>query len=194
MKLGGGTVLAMALLAEMCSQLLFAHYITPNTPDYYLWLPLALNGVFIALSVPTLGIVAFAAIGVSQASNARAMYYGSRQLGASVGVTFASLLINQRMSFHSSRLLDALASRDVSIIGAAGSLSEGTFAGAVHRQSAVLSYADVFYAMTVVALITILFIPLLPSAASQAARAENTTPFPSEGSSLHAATQPSELR
>ena len=162
-KFGGRTVIAFALLVEIASQLLFAHYLTPDTPDRYLWLPLALNGVFIALSVPTLGIVAFADITNNQASNARAMYYGFRQFGASIGITFAAALIDRRMSLHSSRLLDAFSGRDGSIIGTAANLTNQTLAGAVRRQSSVLSYADVFYAITIMAFITLFFVPLLPS-------------------------------
>ncbi len=162
-RLGGGSIIAFSLLVEIVSQLLFAHYLTPDTPDRYLWLPLALNGVFIALSVPTLGIVAFAEIKNDQTSNARAMYYGCRQLGASIGVTCAAVLIDRRMSLHSARLLDSFVGRDVSIIGRTASLTSQTLASAVRRQSSVLSYADVFYAMTLVALITLFFVPLLPS-------------------------------
>jgi EmrB/QacA subfamily drug resistance transporter len=167
-RLGGGGVLVIALLVEMTSQLLFAHYLTPDTPDRFLWLPLALNGVFIALSVPTLGIVAFAQINDIQSSNARALYYGCRQLGASVGVTCAAVLIDRRMSLHSSRLLDAFAGRDSSILGASPAmLSSQALAGAVRRQSTVLSYTDVFLGMTLIAAVTLLFVPLLPSPPSQ---------------------------
>lgn len=184
-KLGGGTVLAMALVSEIVSQLLFARHLTPDTPDYFLWLPLALNGIFIALSVPTLGIVAFAAIKNEQASNARAMYYGSRQLGASVGVTFASILIDRRMSFHSSRLLDAIANRDASIIGpTVTNLSDRVLSNLVRRQSAVLSYADVFYAMTLVAVITLVLIPLLPSPSQPNSTANNRTEEPNGSTAL----------
>ncbi len=171
-RLGGGTIIAFSLLVEIVSQLLFAHYLTPDTPDRYLWLPLALNGVFIALSVPTLGIVAFAEIKDDQASNARAMYYGCRQLGASVGVTCVAVLIDRRMSLHSSRLLDAFTGRDGSIIGTTANLSNQVLGAAVRRQSSVLSYADVFYATTLVALITLFFVPLLPSV-SAAPRADS---------------------
>jgi EmrB/QacA subfamily drug resistance transporter len=164
--IGGRSVILFSLLVEMASQVLFARYLTPDTPDTYLWLPLALNGVFIALSVPTLGIVAFIGVDKTQASNARAMYYGCRQLGAAVGVTFAAALIDRRMSFHSSRLLDAFANRDLSILGGAANLPDRMLAVMIRRQGAVLSYADVFFAMTLVAMTTLVFIPLIPSLSS----------------------------
>ena len=167
MKAGGGTVLVIALVMEIVSQLLFLHFLTPDTPDFYLWLPLALNGAFIALSVPTLGIVAFAGIDSRDASNARAMYYGARQFGASVGVTLATVLIDRRMSFHSSRLLDALAARDGSLIGTGSYLTERALSAMVKRQSTVLSYADVFVTMSLVAAVTLLLVPILPGLPSR---------------------------
>lgn len=167
-KIGGGAVLLVSLFVEIGSQLLFAHYLTPDTPDRFLWIPLALNGIFIALSVPTLGIVAFANIKNDQASNARAMYYGCRQFGASIGITCASVLIDRRMSLHSSRLLDIFANRDDSLVDRAGAMTDRAIAVAVHRQSSVLGYADVFYGMTAVAIITLFFVPLLPPVAADA--------------------------
>jgi MFS transporter, DHA2 family, multidrug resistance protein len=81
------------------------------------------------------------------------------------------------MSLHSSRLLDAFANRDSSILGTAAILTDRALAGAVRRQSSVLSYADVFYAMTAVAVITLFFVPLLPSL-SAAAPPEKRTEEP----------------
>jgi DHA2 family multidrug resistance protein len=159
MRIGGAGVLAIALVAEVTSQLLFCHYFTPDTPDRFLLLPLALNGVFIALSVPTLGIVAFAQVDGREVSSARAMYYGFRQLGASFGVTLAALLVDRRMSHHSSRILDAIASRNQSLFSLA---SPAALALTVKRQSAVLSYADVFLLMAFVAVGTIPLVLLLP--------------------------------
>ena len=162
-KIGGARVLLLSLVVEILSQLLFAHFVTTDTPDRDLWLPLALNGIFIALSVPTLGIVAFATIDNQQASNGRAMYYGCRQLGASVGVTLSAVLIDRRMSLHSSRLLDAFVNRNGSILGQASYLSDRTLSAMVRKQSSVLSFADTFYTMALVAAITMIFVPLLYS-------------------------------
>jgi MFS family permease len=162
MKAGGGFVLVVALAVEIISQLLFLHYLTPETPDHDLWLPLALNGVFIALSVPTLGIVAFANIDSQDASNARAMYYGCRQFGASLGVTLATVLIDRRMSLHSARLLDSYAARNHSVVSVASNVGERALSAMVKRQSTVLSYADVFLVMSAVAATTLVLVPLLP--------------------------------
>jgi len=53
-------------------------------------------------------------------------------------------------------------------LGTAASITDRALAGAVRRQSSVLSYADVFYAMTVVAVVTLFFVPLLPTLSTAA--------------------------
>ena len=189
-RLGGKTVIALSLLVEMTSQLLFAHFLTTDTPNYLFWVPLALNGVFIALSVPVIGIVAFGDVKDSHISNVRALYYSFRQLGASVGVTCAAVLIDRRMTFHSSRLLDALATRNLTIVGpAVQNLASSALVAAVRRQSAVLSYADVFLVMSGVAFVTLLLVPLLP-AMSRAPAPQPTPASATSQSSLAVMTEP----
>ena len=169
-RVGAKTVLAFALVIEMVSQLLLAKHLTTDTPDYLLWVPLALNGVFIALSVPILGTAAFARLRSEEISSARAIYYGFRQFGASSGVTLAVVLIDHRMTLHSVRLFDNMFNRNLVSIGAAVDLSSGTatraLANAVRLQSSVLSFADVFYVMAAFAGLTLLLVPLLPSLAN----------------------------
>jgi hypothetical protein len=53
----------------------------------------------------------------SSASSARAICYGARQLGASLGVTFVVALMDRRAMLHSSRLIDSLFSRNLSTLG-----------------------------------------------------------------------------
>lgn len=100
-------------------------------------------------------------------SSARAIYYGARQLGASLGVTLVVLLIDRRAAFHSSRLIDSLFSRNLTTLGVTTdpqtALAARRLAGAVLKQSLVLTYADVFYAMAALAAVTLFFLPLLPS-------------------------------
>ena len=173
-KIGGTSVLFFALAVEIASQLLFAHFVTTDTPDRDLWLPLALNGIFVGLSVPTLGIVAFATVDNQKASNGRAMYYGCRQLGASVGVTLSAVLIDRRMSLHSLRLLDAFVNRNLSILGQASYLSDSTLSAMVRKQSSVLSFADTFYTMAFVAAVTVFFVPLLSATAPDPSPTRNS--------------------
>jgi hypothetical protein len=149
----------------MVSELMFARLLTPDTPDYVLWIPLLLNGVFIALSVPTLGGAAFALVTEQETSSARAIFYGLRQFGTSVGVTIAAVLVDRRSALHSGRLLEGFFSRSLASISQTSELSgEGlkAFEGVIRKQSLVLSFSDVFYVMAGIAALSLLTIPLLP--------------------------------
>jgi MFS transporter, DHA2 family, multidrug resistance protein len=162
-RFGGITILAFALLLECGAQFWFAHYITVDTPDRYLWIPLLCNGAFVALSVPTLGLVAFSKVENRDISTARTIYYGARQFGASLGVTCAVVLIDRRLSFHTSRLLDAYVNRNLGIVGASDPVQiPEVIHAAIRRQASVLAYTDVFHVMAFIALTTLIFLPLLP--------------------------------
>ena len=116
-KLGGKSVMMIALAAQMISMGMLGHLLTGDTPDRDLWIPLLLNGIFVGIAVPTLALAAFARMAEHHSSSARAIYYGARQLGASLGVTLAVLLIDRRAAFHSSRLIDSLFSRNLTTLG-----------------------------------------------------------------------------
>lgn len=178
-RFGGRAVVAFALLLECASQLLFAHYVTVDTPDRFLWIPLACNGTFIALSIPTLGLVVFSPLENRYISTTRTIYYGARQFGASLGVTCAVVLIDRRLSLHTSRLLDAYVNRNLGVLGAADpqQISLALHA-AIRRQAFVLAYADVFRTMALIALLTLLFLPLLPIQGKPGENARLTKPRP----------------
>jgi len=164
-RLGSRFILTLGFLTAMISELMFAHFLTADTPDYLLWIPLLLNGVFIALSVPTLGGAAFALVTEQETSSARAIFYGLRQFGTSVGVTIAAILVDRRSSLHSGRLLEGFFNRSLASISQSSEFSsEGlkAFEGVIRRQSLVLSFSDVFYVMAGIAAISLLTIPLLP--------------------------------
>ena len=122
------------------------------------------------IAVPTLARAAFARVAAHHSSSARAIYYGARQLGAILGVSLAVILIDRREAFHSSRLIDGLFSRNLSTIGVApgNTLAVRKLASALARQSLVLTYAEVFYAMAALSAVTLLFLSLLPSLESAA--------------------------
>jgi EmrB/QacA subfamily drug resistance transporter len=164
-RLGSRFVLTAGFLTAMISELLFAHFLTPDTPDYLLWMPLFLNGVFIALSVPTLGGAAFALVTEQETSSARAIFYGLRQFGTSVGVTVAVILVDRRSTLHSGRLLEGFFNRSLAPISQSPEFSAEalkTFEGLIRKQSLVLAFSDVFYVMAAIAALSLLTIPLLP--------------------------------
>jgi DHA2 family multidrug resistance protein len=177
-KVGGKAVIFAALATEMVSMGLFGNCVTSDTPDRDLWLPILLNGVFVALSVPTLGLAAFAKMEPREASSARAIYYGCRQLGATLGVTLAVVLIDRRSTLHSARLLDSLFNRNLASIGASidvgNALAVKRLGALVFRESMVLTFADVFYAMAALSAVMMLLIPLLPTLSSPSQRVSAT--------------------
>ena len=193
-KVGGKAVIFAALATEMVSMGLFGHCLTSDTPDRDLWLPIILNGVFIALSVPTLGMAAFAKMDPNEVSSARTIYYGCRQLGTTLGVTFAVVLIDRRSTLHSTRLLDSLFNRNLAAIGASidvdNTVAVRRLGALVFRESLVLTFADVFYAMAALSAVMMLLIPLLPGLSSPPQRA-SATAEPSED--LVPATTTSEI-
>ena len=164
-RLGSRLVLTIAFVTAMISEFMFGRLLTPDTPDHLLWIPLFLNGVFIAVSVPTLGGAAFALVTEQETSSARAIFYGLRQFGTSVGITVAVVLIDRRSELHSARLLETYFSRSLAVISQTSDMSPEGLRGldaVVRRQSQVLSYADVFNVMALVAGLSLLAIPLLP--------------------------------
>ncbi|MGI4828368.1 MAG: MFS transporter [Janthinobacterium lividum] len=187
-KLGGKSVMIIALAAQMLSMGMLGHLLTDNTPDRDLWIPLLLNGIFVGIAVPTLALAAFARMAEHHSSSARAIYYGARQLGASLGVTLVVVLIDRRAAFHSSRLIDSLFSRNLAMLGITAdpqtAVGARKLAGMVFKQSLVLTYADVFYAMAALAAITLLFLPLLPSFSSPQRQpaSRNALPLPGNDS------------
>ncbi|WP_162538048.1 MFS transporter [Granulicella sp. WH15] len=170
-KLGGKTVMAFALFVQMTAMGWFGHIVTVDTPDRNLWAPLILNGIFVGISVPTLAVAAFMRVDAKHVSTARAIYYGARQFGASLGVTAVVVLLDRRQSLHSSRLLEHFFGRNLSILGvSAQSESAIRFSGAITRQALVLTYADIFYTMAALAGVMLLFLPILPSTVGGAAK------------------------
>jgi MFS transporter, DHA2 family, multidrug resistance protein len=191
--LGSRLVLMIGLAAQMISMCMFANMLTSDTPDRLLWLPLLLNGTFMGFVLPAVALGALGGITADRVSNARAVYYAARQFGATLGITLAVILIDRREAFHSSRLLDSLYSRNLSMLGGipdpSNVLAMKKMAAAVLRQSTVLTFADVFYAMAALAAVTLFLAPLIPalkSAQPQPTVAQETEPGPALSGGLQA--------
>jgi EmrB/QacA subfamily drug resistance transporter len=157
-RFGGRKVVLTALLFQMLSMFLFMQNMTSDTPDRYLWMPLILTGMFSGTMVPGLALAAFMKMDNQAMSNARTLYYCTREFGVSLGVTLTDVLIDRRSALHSGRLLESAYARGVSTHLSAASLS-----GAVMKQALVLSYADVFAVMGLLAVAACFFVPLLPA-------------------------------
>ncbi|NYF87962.1 MFS transporter [Tunturiibacter empetritectus] len=182
-RLGSRLILAIAFITAMLSEFMFGRLLTPDTPDYMLWIPLFLNGVFIAVSVPTLGGAAFALVAEQETSSARAIFYGLRQFGTSMGVAVALILIDRRSQLHSGRLLERFFGRSLAVISQSSEFSPESLRGleaVIRKQSLVLSFADVFNFMALIAGLSLLAIPLLPKLRPLSkGAATGMTPMPS---------------
>lgn len=191
--------MAIALVVEMIAMAWLGHLVTADTPDRNLWGPLLLNGIFVGIAVPTLALAAFVRMDEGLASSARAIYYGARQLGASLGVTAVVVLLNRRATLHSSRIIESVFSRNLSTLGTSIDPENiRRVAAVITRQSLVLTFADVFYVMAALAAVMLLFLPLLPSLevpVAAGAASENDlassdlTPIATASGRVHEATQ-----
>lgn len=166
-KLGGRVVLSLGLTLEIVSSGLMIVFLSYDTPDVYLLLPLVLIGVFIYVTAVGLAVAGFARIPVRRISNARTLYFGARQLGNSLGISLGIILLDRRQLFHSQRLLEAYFLRNRSILGHLPQLSlhstAKAFSSTVAQQSMVLAYQDMFAAIIAVCLLAMGFVFFLPS-------------------------------
>jgi DHA2 family multidrug resistance protein len=166
LRLGGRLGLALIMLIQAAAMLLFAHYMTSDTPDYYFWLPLILFGVYVSVGFPAVVTWAYRRSRSHFASNGFALYFGTRQVGMTIGVALSAILIDRRLTLHSARLEEAFYARNLAVLGEVPGLSSPAallqLAGAIKQQALALAYADVFLVMAVLSLATILFLPLLP--------------------------------
>lgn len=156
-RFGGRKVVLVALLLQMLSMFLFMANMTSDTPDRYLWAPLVLTGMFSGTMVPGLALAAFMKMDNRSMSNARTLYYCTRELGVSLGVTITDILIDRRTSLHSARLLEG-----AKVHYLLSHVSAASLQGVVMREALVLSYGDVFAGMGILAFVACLFVPLLP--------------------------------
>jgi DHA2 family multidrug resistance protein len=166
-RFGGRIVIFGCIILQIAGMFLFVPVITSGTPDRNLLLPLALSSAYMGFMTPALTVAGLMGMDVAQVSNARTIYYAARSVGASLGITLVSLVIDRRMTLHSQRLLEGtfehvragLLPRITSL------LPQQTLHNAaerVAREAMVLSIADVFLVMGFISLLSLLLIPLFP--------------------------------
>jgi DHA2 family multidrug resistance protein len=158
------------------AMLLFYRYLTTSTPDGYFLLPLALYAGCVATLLPAIGQGAIGKLEPSSLLDGIQIYMTFRQLGASLGVAFLTILLERRETLHSSRLYEHLNIAGETTSTALSSTSRflesnsgtstgltpvGVLARAAARQVEVLSYADCFLFMAMVGFLAFFFIPLI---------------------------------
>ena len=179
-KFGQRKTIAFAFAMLVLSMLIFARLITTGTPEIYYALPLALYAFCLAPMLSSIGSGTVGKVAAESQLDAVSIYMTFRQLGASLGVTLASIVLHRRETLHSSRLYEHLHATHgplvawmnnvaAQIVGRGGQspieakqmalklLSE---TGA--RQASTLAYADVFYFMAAIGVVAMCMVPLMP--------------------------------
>ena len=178
-KTGPRKTTALAFCMLIVAMLLFYRCLTISTPDVYFLLPLALYAGCLTTVLPAIGQGAVGKMEPGRQLDGVQIYMTFRQLGASLGVAFLTILLERRETLHSSRLYEhlnvanettstALSSMSSFLYTNSGAsptgtrlMSVGLLARAGEKQVATLSYADCFLFMAMIGGLAFCFIPLL---------------------------------
>ena len=178
-RLGGRVILSMAMVMLLLDCGLMVLVMTNDTPDILLLPSLVLTGCFIFFAAVGLALAGFAKVPVRRISNARTIYFGARQLGNSLGISLGIILLDRRQALHSTRLLESFFSRDRSAQTAQFSWSVSAitakFGHGVLSQAILLSYQDMFVAVALCGLFTMLCVFLLPASGRKTAAAAQSS-------------------
>ena len=193
-KIGPRKTTALAFCMLIVAMLLFYRCLTTSTPDAYFLLPLALYAGCLTTLLPAIGQGAVGKLDPGRQLDGVQIYMTFRQLGASLGVAFLTILLERREMLHSSRLYEhlnaanettatALSSMSTFLYTNSGSsstqtslMSVGLLARAGAQQVATLSYADCFLFMAMVGGLAFCFIPLLAPFVAAPKQAEQLLP------------------
>jgi MFS transporter, DHA2 family, multidrug resistance protein len=167
-KIGGAWTIAAGLIMTSVTCGLIIYIWTPTTPTVVLAPALFLQGLFLAPILLGAANVATGNVPLADVNDVSTMFFFVRQLGNSMGVTASTVLFDQRMTFHSARLLDTANGLDPTT-----RTTLSTYAQIVHRnagtsfnaaygaltlfennviiQSRLLSYIDIYFGLAFIA-------------------------------------------
>jgi DHA2 family multidrug resistance protein len=156
-------------------------YSTSLTPDasfeYFGWVRvyqmIGLPFMFIPINT-----VAYDGLQPSQTNQASALMNVARNLGGSIGISLANVVLTQRTQFHQSRLAENTApsspayhstlqamtryfTQHGSTPTDAGKQAVGMIGQMIHTQAAIMAYIDVFYVCAIAAALTIPLVLLM---------------------------------
>ena len=176
-RFGAALTTAVGVVLFGCTNLAFAYLWTDSTPGADVALLLLVDGVGLGLLLPGMSLLSTGSLERRFQNEAATSYFYLRQFGASIGVSLAAVLIDQRMTVHSSRLLDTANRLDptagrfladfASLIAARG---DGTsvpvpgnyelFRGLVAIQARLLAFIDICFCLAVAAVICLVVVAL----------------------------------
>lgn len=151
----------------------FVYLWTPSTPPFELIALLFIYGCGLGLILACVSLLSTGSLDRRFQNDAATSFYLLRQISSSVGVTLAAVLIDQRMTFHSSRLLDTANRFDPLVqrtLAAFSSLISNRaagnsvpvpgdlqlFQGLVVVQARLLSFIDISFCFAIAAIVAIL--------------------------------------
>ena len=105
-RFGGAKTAGLGILLFGIANTIFLLIWTDMTPGNYIGYVLLLLGIGTGLLLPGVSLLSTGTLDRRFQNEAASSYFFLRQVGASLGVTAAAVLIDQRMTIHSSRLLD----------------------------------------------------------------------------------------
>jgi MFS transporter, DHA2 family, multidrug resistance protein len=167
-RFGGASTAGLGIALFGLANTIFVFIWTDMTPGNYIGYVLLLHGIGTGLLLAGASLLSTGTLDRRFQNEAASSYFFLRQLGASLGVTAAAVLIDQRMTVHSSRLLDTAnrldptverVLRDFSALIAAR--ANGTsvpnpgnyeiFQGLVVTQARLLAFIDICFCLAVAA-------------------------------------------
>jgi MFS transporter, DHA2 family, multidrug resistance protein len=178
-KFGPRKVIAASFCMLISAMLLLYRCLTTSTPDGYFLLPLALYAACLTTLLPAIGQGAVGKLEPHRLLDGVQLYMTFRQLGASLGIAFLTILLERRETLHSSRLYEHLYPANEATSTALNSMSRvfftndgisaagdglrsiGLLARAGTQQVEALSYADCFLFMAMIGVIALPFILLM---------------------------------
>jgi DHA2 family multidrug resistance protein len=176
-RLGGPRTMAIGLISLFATYVTIVYVWTPTTPTYILAPIIFLQGFALAPAILGGAIVATGSALLPDINDVSTTFFFVRQLGNTLGVTAATVLVDHRMTLHSARLLDVanrlnLTTRSTlaqyaNLIYRNGGASSDPALGAIQifeanvvTQSRLLSYIDIYFGLAVLALLALVFLAI----------------------------------
>jgi len=169
-RLGGAMTAGTGVALFGCTNLAFVYIWTDQTPGSDVALLMLAHGIGLGLLLAGMSLLSTGSLERRFQNEAASSYFFLRQLGASVGVSLAAVLIDQRMTVHSSRMLDTANRLDPTVgrflanfAGVIATRGDGTsvpvpgnyelFRGLVAAQARLLAFIDISFCLAVAAVI-----------------------------------------
>jgi DHA2 family multidrug resistance protein len=152
--------------------------LNPQTSEDSLYWPLIIRGFGTVMMFMPMSMATFGGVPVKDVGKATGLYNLTRQLGGSIGIAVLTTMLSSRQSFHRSVLVEKLSIADPHVQERVNQMS-GLFVskgadlasakqqaltlldGAINLQASVLSFADTFWFVAVIFLVTLPLVALL---------------------------------